>query len=56
VLTGFTVGAEREDSSKVKSAVGDSSDVGSTGGDSSKMGLTDSVEERRHLQFRLFVV
>ena len=56
MLTGFAVGVERGDLSKVGSAVGDSSDVGSTGGDSSKMGLTDSAEERRHLQFHLFVV
>ena len=49
MLTGFTVGVKREDSSKVRSAVGDSSDVGSARGDSSKMGLTNSVEERRHL-------
>ena len=49
MLTRFTVGAEREDSSKVRSVVGDSSDVGLAEGDSSKMGLTDSVEERRHL-------
>ena len=44
MLTGFTAGAERGDSSKVGSAVEDSSEEGSAGGDSSEMGLTDSAE------------